>query len=484
MNSLVGRVLTGFKWTSASKLSFSLVQLCQLVILSRLLNPSDFGLVSMAMIIIGFSHIFADFGVSNGIIQREEVNDTDLSTLYWFNIATGIIITSIVFTLSGLIAHIFDEPRLALYVKVLSFVFLINSFYLLYLSILKKKLNFQVIAKMEVLSRLISFLIVVIIAYFNPSPMAIVAGTLSYSFVFCLVILIFGRQGFRPKIEFNLESVKDVISFGFYNMGQNTIVYLNNQLDIILIGRVLGAEVLGVYSLIKQVVMKPAQIFNPIVTSVMFPVMSTIRSDKELLKKYYLQTLAFTSSINFIVYLLFIAFSKDIIDVVLGDKWSNSNELFSILCLYALFRSTTNPAGSLILACGKAKWGMYWSFFEVTLMPLSIYLGSKFGVNGIAWGLVVFQLVTLLPTWYFLVSKLCDCSLYDYFIVQIKPLCSSILVVGSIYLLLNSEWLSQANSGKYFFIIPFTCVTAYISTRFINNDVYEGVCAALKRGKS
>jgi O-antigen/teichoic acid export membrane protein len=236
-------------------------------------------------------------------------------------------------------------------------------------------------------------------------------------------LLIFnGLKYHKPKLYFNISEVKEFIIFGMYQMGSGIVNYFNSQFDVIIIGKIFGSETLGLYSMAKQLVMRPAQIINPVVTRVTFPTMSKVQNDTQRLKDIYLKTINYLSSINFPIYIAMIILAPEIITIFLGEKWLQVTTIFQILSLYALFRSTGNPIGSLVLAKGKPKYEMYWNIGLFFFIPITIYVSSFYGIEGVSWGLVLMIVVLMIPNWYFLVRRLCGAGFVEYFTQILKPL--------------------------------------------------------------
>jgi O-antigen/teichoic acid export membrane protein len=212
-----------------------------------------------------------------------------------------------------------------------------------------------------------------------------------------------------------------------YQMGSGIVNYFNSQFDVIIIGKIFGSETLGLYSMAKQLVMRPAQIINPVVTRVTFPTMSKVQNDRQRLKEIYLKTINLLSSVNFPIYIAMIILAPEIITIFLGTKWLAATTVFQILSIYALFRSTGNPIGSLVLAKGKPHYEMYWNIGLFFIIPATIYIGSFYGIEGVSWSLVILILILMIPNWYFLVRRLCGAGFMEYLSQILKPLLLSII---------------------------------------------------------
>jgi O-antigen/teichoic acid export membrane protein len=150
MDSLKAKVIHGIKWTSLSTGLRSIIQIVQLLVLARFLSAEDFGLVAIVMIVIGFSQLFMDMGISNAIIHKEKITVTQLSSLYWLNILSGLSLTIIVYITSPLVASFYNEQAITPLLQLLSLSFLINSTGNQFRVLLRKNLKFDLLAKIEV----------------------------------------------------------------------------------------------------------------------------------------------------------------------------------------------------------------------------------------------------------------------------------------------------------------------------------------------
>ena len=432
--NLKQKAISGVKWTTLSTVVNAFVQILQISILARYLYASDFGLVAIIMVVIGFSQMFVDFGVSSAIIHKQDITKEQLSTLYWFNILSSIFVFIIIVLLSPYIALFYHEELLTNLIILTSTTIVIQSFGKQFFVLFEKELQFNILAKIDIIAALSSLVLAICLA---------IGGFGVYSLIYPLILrmslksfllVLNGLKYHKPQLYFNISEVKEFIIFGMYQMGSGIINYFNSQFDVIIIGKIFGNETLGLYSVAKQLVMRPAQIINPIVTRVTFPAMSKIQNDTLKLKEVYLKTIYYLSSVNFPIYVLMIILAPEIITIFLGEKWLQVTTVFQILSIYALLRSTGNPIGSLVLAKGKPQYEMYWNIGLFFIIPITIYISSFYGIIGVAWGWVILMLLLMIANWYFLVNKLCGAGFVEYHKQIIKPLFLAILFGIFVYL--------------------------------------------------
>lgn len=427
--SLKAKTITGIKWTTYSTIIVTLLQLAQISILARFLDPSAFGLMALVMVVIGFSQAFLDMGISNAIIHKQQIIHEQLSTLYWVNVLAGIVLFAIVCAVAPLVASFYHEPELTLLTILVGVTFLIQPFGQQFMVLWQKEMRFAEMAKIDIINKLVSLAVSVWLAYDGYGVYALVFGTIAGVVIQTLQFMILGLREHKPSFVFRVAEIKEFMSFGAYQMGERTINYFNSQIDTLLIGKLLGAEALGIYSIAKQLIMRPTQIVNPIVTKVTFPMMAKIQDDTERLREIYLKTIHYLSSVNFPVYALMIILAPELVLILFGDKWIAAVPIVQILSVYGALRSTGNPIGSLLLAKGRAKLGFYWNLGLFFYIPTGIYISSQWGLIGVSWGLVFIMASLMIPNWYFQVCPLCGAKFFEYHWQILKPMMISVVVI-------------------------------------------------------
>ncbi len=437
--SLKHEAISGVKWTTISMVTTTGLQLLQLAIVARFLSPKDFGLMAIVMVILGFVSAFADLGISNALIHRQDVTKEELSSLYWLNVLGGIVMFVVSSFASPFIAKFYNEPELTRLIILVSLTFIIQSFAQQFNMLLQKELRFREIARIEIVNKIFSFLITVYLAYIGFGVDALVYGALASSLVQTLQFLPIGLREYKPDLRFKFNEIRSFLSFGAYQMGERTVNYFNYQIDTLLIGKLLGMEALGIYNISKQIVMKPAMIFNPVITRVSFPAMAKIQNEIPKLKEVYLKTINYLASINFPVYAFIFVFAQEIVLLMFGPKWHDAVLIIQILSVWAAWRSTCNPIGSLLLARGRADLGFWWNLGLFFYVPLGVWIASHWGLVGVAIGLNVIMATLIYPGWKILVNPLCGAGFWEYHKMILKPafvviICGTIVYFATYFL--------------------------------------------------
>ncbi len=468
-NSLKQRVINGVKWTSISAIVVAILQILQISILARYLSAEDFGLMAIVMVAVGFSHIFSDMGVSNAIIHHQNTTHEQLSSLYWLNIASGIILFFIITGLAPYIADFYDQPELTQLLVLLASTFIVLAVGNQYRVLFRKELNFNFMAKIEITAAAVAFIVAVICAMQGFGVYALAYAVLANAIVSSGLFFFFGVQKHKPAFIYRHNEIKEYIGFGMFQMGENTMNYFNSQFDVIIIGKLLGAEALGIYAIAKQLVMRPFQIINPILTKVAFPTMAKVQNNQIQLKNIYLKVIDFLGSVNFPIYALIILFAPEIVLVMFGDKWENAVVIVQILAIGVAIITIGNPAGSLLLSKGKANWGFYWTLMQLLIIPPVIYFASFDGLITVAWTIVGLRAIFVIPQWYFLINPLTGIKFMEYVNMIIKPfmIASMSFIVSYYFMKLFTDPIIYVLFGTVIFLIIYIILTIMFNKKIL-----------------
>lgn len=413
--NLKKEAIKGAKWTSYSTAVSTTFQFFQLAILARFLPPDDFGVIAIIMVILGFAQIYADAGVSNAIIYHQNTTKEQLSSLYWLNIFSGFFVFLLLFLSEPVIYIIFKQPKVSEVLPLISIIFIIIPMGQQFQVLLQKELEFKSLSIIEMISISLGTSVVIVSSFMNQGIYSVIWGQLITTFTKTILLIFLGWKRWTPTLHFKKYDLQGYLGFGLYQMGEKSINYLNSRFDQIIIGALLGVQALGYYNLAFNLAIQPVSKINPIITRVAFPIFSKIKNDNEKLKNGYLLVLKIIAFINFPLLFGLAVAAPLLVPLLFGDKWSNSVPLVQILSFVALFRAQGNPVGSLLLAKGRADWGFKWNvFLMISLIP-SVAIGLKLGgVNGVAWSLLILQIIYSVLNYLLLIKPLINPTVKEY----------------------------------------------------------------------
>lgn len=434
--SLKKKAINGGKWSAVSTIFVLFLQTLQISVVSRLLDPTSMGLMAIVLVVIGFAQTFSDMGISNAIIQRKNPTKDQLSSLYWLNVLAGIAVFIVIFVLKHLIADFFKSPDLVFVLTLTATMFLIIPFGQQFQILLQKELKFKELAVISIVSMFLATLVTILLVYSGFGIYALVGGQLTNCFVMTLILCIFGWRNWRPSLHFKKEDLKGYLSFGLFQIGEKTVTYFNNSLDTIMIGKFLGAEALGYYTIAYNLIIIPLTKINPIINRVAFPVFSIIQDDGNRLKSGYLKVLHILSLINFPLYFGLFVIAPLLIPFLFGEHWTESIIITQILCGVGLLRTIANPVGSLVMAKGRSDLGFGYNSFKSLLQIPIIYLGAHFGgVVGVALALLGLKLFYFILNYIILIRELLGATLKSYLSTMRYAFVTSIFMAFCVWII-------------------------------------------------
>lgn len=487
--SLRHSTFSAVRWTAASTLARALLQIVQVMVLARLLPPEDFGLMAIASAIYVIVSMFVDMGISSALIHFPRPPDSTLSTLFWLNMGSALILALLLACLAAPLSALYAEPELLPLIVLMSLALPLSALGLQFRVIAEKELRFSSLAPIEIIAALIGFTSAILIAvlgggvYALVIPMLISAGITSVMAWWKLSV------GLRPTLTFRLVESLPYLRYGAYRLGDKLCNALHSQADVLIGGAFVGAKAMGIYSVPRDQALRLSNtIVNPIVTRVGLPVLAKVQGDIEKLKSIYLQSLRMTSSINFPVYGALAIWADEVVMVLLGGQWSESSYFLRIFAIWGLIRSTGNPVGSLLYATGHVKRAFWWNLVLLLVLPSLLFVSVwSEGIQGLAWARLLIQVVLFYLAFRYLVQPVCSMRFREYLGTFFPALVAVMAAAAVAVFVLTSNqgdlWIRLAVSGVSY-------CTLYIAISWLINrswvmamlELLLPLTVALKRG--
>ena len=410
------QAIQGVKWTTISTISLATAQLLKISVLARFLDKTDFGLMAIVVFVLNFTNLFVDMGLTSAILHKQNISKKEYASLYWINFLFSFFLFIVIWLITPFISAFYNEKELNTLIPLMALTLLFSAFGRQFKVIEQKELNFKFISLVDIITSVISLIFAIILAYYGYGIYSLVYSVILLQILANIAFLIQGIKRIGIKLHFVFAETKPFLKIGIYQVGGQIINYFNRDLDILIIGKFFGAEILGGYSLAKQLVFRPAQIINPILTKVAAPVLAKFQNNIEQLKANYLKLLNIISTVNFVIYLGVIVLAKYIVLILYGQGFNDIVILVQILSVYMYFRSLGNPVGSLVIATGRTDLEFYWNLFTLSIMPIIIYTASQFSVVIVTISISVAMVLLTIPAWYFMIRKMIRVGLREYLV--------------------------------------------------------------------
>jgi PST family polysaccharide transporter len=381
---LRSRAVAGLGWRGLTVGVKVFLQFGVSVVLARLLPPEDFGLVGLAMIVIGLGEMFADLGVGPALIQRKKITQRHLRVGFTVSLLVSCLLTVLVWGTADPIAHLFGDERLLPVLEVLSLIFFFNGAGVTARSLLRRQLDFRHVMWVDVSSYLFGYAAVgIALALWGYGVWSLVWASLAQSLLSTIIAYVLTMHTIRPLLSRN--EIMELGNFGFGVSLQRLVNYFALQGDYIITGRVLGAEALGLYTRAYNLMKMPLDHFVRIIADVMFPAASQIQDQGSRIRGVYVRTISVISFVTLPVMTGVLILAPQFIVGVFGEKWEAAVLPLQILSLSGFGRAVYHGASIFVKARGRIYALVVCQVMYALFVLVGAYVGALWwGINGVA----------------------------------------------------------------------------------------------------
>lgn len=453
----------GVFWNFIGLASSQLRNFIVSLFLARILSPSDFGLVTMALLFSAIMESFVDFGLGNAIIKSSHVTQTQTSTVFYINLGIGVLLTITMYVIAPLISNFFDMPQLYLIIQTMSVIFIIKAFEALPMALFRKALDFKSPFKIQLISSSISGLTGIVLALNDYGVWALV---LSQILGWILsVISIWYYSSWRPTFEFDLSGVKPLLNFGYKYVLTRFTEAVFNRVDTIVVGKVFSVTTLGVFDRAKSLYRLMIQYAFNSYASVLFPTLCTISHDIKRLTIYVNKITGLICFLSCFISGLIYVCADQIIPILYGNQWGESIGILRIFILFTLCETLAMLLTSLLQSIGEVGKNLKIEFFTKALRLSAIPFGMLYGLTCY---IIIVNLVSVLRLMIYIYNlHLIKVSAYKYSLNMAKYILPFILI-----LLLNKVVWFNVQDYNYF--------VALILNGLIYAALYVGWCLLMR----
>ena len=436
------RTTKGVAWAAIDKIGVVLLQFFINLVLARLLTPNDFGCVGMILIFVAVSQTIIDGGFGAALIQKVNTTPTDYSTIFYWNIIFSTLIYIGIFIAAPWVADFFRIAPLCDLLRVLGIVIIINAFTLVQRTILRKALNFKVIAIIDIISYSFSAIIATYMAYRNYGAWSIVGMQISNALI--ATILFWMTSKWRPIITFSTESFKSLFSYGGFLLIANIMQDVCTHIQGVVIGRNFSATQTGLYSQAKKMDEVASMTLPALLCQVLFPLYSECQNDKERLRNMLSNNMRMVSFVIFPLMMLLIIIAKPVFIFLYGNQWIDAVPYFQVLCVGGFFSALYNFNYYAVAAVGRSKALFYWGCYKWGILLTLLLIGAQINMMGVLIAMVVSS-INIYATNAFLAQKYIGYK-FTKQILDILPILGCSILTGVItyllYINIEIHWVT------------------------------------------
>ncbi|MDQ8203605.1 lipopolysaccharide biosynthesis protein [Pelagicoccus sp. SDUM812003] len=380
--SLKTKTITGALSTGFGQGVKVVLRLLSIAVLARYLSPEDYGLVALVTSIAGILAIFQEAGLSTAILQKPEVNQIELSSIYWTNVALGFAVFVLTAGFGPIASRIFDQELLVYLLPCYGLAAFIRSFTVQRVTLLQREMKFTELVKADLISLVASTVAAIVAAMNGLGVWSLVVMNLSYTLIYNLMVTVY--QKWHPDFRYHHASALPLLRFGASIMGSKLIGRIGESLDAIIVTYFLGVSPAGYYNRAQSILNGPMrQIVNPIISVARA---GTFRAadERAKLEKAVGLVLTLTSLVCGSIVLLSFALAYPIVMTLLGPEWALCVPLFMALAPFALIEPCSSYLTTVLVSRGDAAALFKWKLFSVTTIVISLFIGLKWGILGVA----------------------------------------------------------------------------------------------------
>ena len=438
------KVIMAFIWKFLERFGTQVIQLIIQVILARLLLPNEYGTVAIVSVFVIISSVIIQNGFNTALIQKKEIDDTDLSSVLYFTLILALIIYLILFFIAPLISNLYST-KLTSIIRVLSISLFFGAFNAVYQAIIVRKMQFKKLFFTNLISVLLSGVTGVIMAYSGYGVWSLVFEQLISTIV--ISIILYFITDFKPRFIFSINRLKILFKFGSKMLISSIIDTIYNNIYDLIIGKKYKSTSLGYYNRGKQFPSIIVQNIDSSISQVMFPVLSKEQDNKLKIKKMMKRTLKTSCYFIFPIIIGLFVCSENIIKVVLTDKWLGCLFYLKAACVVYIFWPFHSTNVQAIISIGRSDIFLKLEVLKKIVGIIVLIITLQYGVKEIIYGQIIVSFICIFINSY-PSKKLFKYNTISQFIDVLPSLIIS-MIMGAIVYLIGRINLS---------IIPLLCI--------------------------
>lgn len=378
-SKLTNKTYKSVKWSYLSTIVNSIFQIVYTAIMSRLLDPSSFGIFALAGLFLRFGSYFSRMGLGQAVIRKLNITQDEIKASFTVSFFVGIFFTIVCYLAAPLSKYIFETENVIAIIKVMSLTFFLTGLSSISESLLRKELRFKELAIAEIISFILGFgLFGISSAYLGFGVWSLVIANLSQLILYSIIIYI--RIKHPLTFCFKIKDNKELFSFGGKISVIGFLEFIGFNVDTLMIGRYLGSNILGIYNRSFAIVNLPVQYITVTFSKVFYPAFSKVQNDEKRVKKAFINGSTIIFSVVFPICLGVIPAAKELISTLLGEKWLMGVSILQIMALILPFNMGTILPASIMQAKNKLNEQLILQILFVVIIILGIMILFKFGI--------------------------------------------------------------------------------------------------------
>lgn len=428
--SLRSKVRTGLLWTAIQSWGGRLSILGLFMIMTRVLAPADIGLFAMASVVLALLTMLADQGLAEAVVQRKEISQEQMNTVFWLNMAVSLLITAVLWFTAPLVARQLDMPDLAPILRTLVLSLPITAASFGQMSMRKRAFEYRHIAMVTLTATVTGCLIAAGLVLAGFGVWSLVAQTIITTTL--LTILLWIKPNWRPGRETDLRNTLPLMRYGASRISTAILDFANTRYIEFFLAAALGPATLAIYAVGVRLYQALMQALGSTVYEVAHNGFSRLADDRPALINAYYKSQTATAAVAVPVFCLLVAVASPLTITLFGERWHESATVTRVMCVLGAIQLLQFYNGTIYNAMGKPNIGLKFMVLKVVLTFTGFYLARNGNLNTLLFAYFMSQIITT-PLSFYVVKRLVNVSLRE-LVRRLWPfLCASILMAGAAY---------------------------------------------------
>ena len=386
------QLAAGLGWKAGGQIALQVLRIGVTVLLARLLTPDDVGLAAVAIAITALAAPFADLALGPALIQRAQITEADRSTVFWVNIAAGVVLTLLGLAVAAGLAALSGRPETGALLAALSTAFVVQALGATHSALLLRAMRFGALEAAALAGAVTGAATSVALAVAGAGPWAVVAGPLAHGVV--QVAAVWAVSGWRPRRIVDRDSLRSLGGFGARLLGVRTLFTLHRNADNLLVGGVLGATALGYYGMAYNLAVLPfTRIVDPL-RDLLFPAMARVNDDDpRRLAGTWLRATQIVTTLLAPAMATLVVCGDDVIAVVLGDRWAPAATPLRILAGVGVLQAAISFNSVVLPVLDRTAQLLRFAVLTAALSIACFAVGLPWETTGVAAGYLAANVV-------------------------------------------------------------------------------------------
>lgn len=397
--NLTAQTMHGTKWTYLSTVVSFVMQLVLTAILARLLAPAAFGLIAMAWLVLRFGQYFAQMGIGQAIVQRQEISRAHIAAGFWSSVAVGAVFSLAVWVAAPLASVLFESPQLVPVLRAMGLTFALSGTSAAAGALLRRQMRFRGMAIADMAAYAAGYGVVgVTLALSGWGVWSLVAASLGQAAVVTVAYNALARPSVVPVL--NWRPYRDLLGFGSLVSVISFLEFVNANLDTLAVGRIAGPTSLGYYSRALSLTGLPLVYMGTSLSRVLFPSFSKIQAETARLGRAYLSVITVFAGVGLPIAFGMSGAAREIVTVVLGPQWSPSVPVMRLVAVGSAAALLSHFAGITLEATARLKEKVIVRLTQLVVFATLLLVLGRYGLTGFALAFVVSEsFVYVLLAW-------------------------------------------------------------------------------------